>query len=187
MFFKKAKSLQLKVCLTASWRFTHNFINEYFSEESPPKKRRIEAAQVIKLSQPEEKTESEPATSKEPDEIVPTESKEESKETATTSTTTVLAQPSILVASRNDLIKDIESHIEIIYECLDELNESGSSSMLNKTPSIEPMSISSENSSIDTENTVKDATETGDEKANDSLTAPDESKSDQSLEQFRIK
>lgn len=34
------------------------------------------------------------------------------------------APASTVLSSRSDLIKDIESHIEIIYECLDELNES---------------------------------------------------------------
>lgn len=38
----------------------------------------------------------------------------------------------LLSSTRNDLIKDIESHIEIIYECLDELNDTGSTSSTNK-------------------------------------------------------
>lgn len=148
---------------------------------------------MIKLSQStEEKSETEQPVSKEPeiDEIVPTTSKEELKggdveeskevKATTSSTASVLAPPLILAATRNDLIKDIESHIEIIYECLDELNESGSSSTLNRTTSSnEPISISSETSSLDTDNTVKDATEMDGEKANDSTTAPEESKNEQ--------
>lgn len=145
---------------------------------------------MIKPSQSiDDKTESEQSVSKEPekDETVPTTSKEEpkgeaeeSKEVDKAATTTpALAPPSILAASRNDLIKDIESHIEIIYECLDELNESASSSTLNKTSSNEPISISSETSSLETDNTVRDATETNDEKANESTTTPDESKNEQ--------
>lgn len=143
---------------------------------------------MIKASQPaEEKTETDqPPASKESNEVTPTESKEElkcdddeskevNKSATTSSAAPVLAPPSILAASRNDLIKDIESHIEIIYECLDELNESGSSSMLNKTSSNEPISISSETSTLDTENTVKEATATDGDKADESIATTDES------------
>lgn len=49
-------------------------------------------------------------------------------------TTSAIDHSLLLTTTRNDLIKDIESHIEIIYECLDELNDTGSTSSANKTP-----------------------------------------------------
>lgn len=87
---------------------------------------------------------------------------------------------SVLTLTKNDLIKDIESHIEIIYECLDELNESvnatGSSSSQNKTASSEPPTPS-EISSQDSEKTVKEMTEVDGETSNDHA-AQNESKNE---------
>lgn len=148
------------------------------SEESPPKKRKIdEATQMNKNNQAtEEKIETEPAVTEEAtEEKVSTEPKEEAKseielkesETAKTSSVTPSASGSstALTASRNDLIKDIESHIEIIYECLDELNETGTSSSVNKTSSNEIITISSETSSQEADKSLTEATENDGETA----------------------
>lgn len=132
------------------------FIRIFLAEESPPKKRKLEAPPSKTNQTVEEKDEAEAANKIETKDEKPlTEPSDETKvesdaKEATTSTATVATTAS----SRNDLIKDIESHIEIIYECLDELNEtainttgSGSTSM-SKTTSSELM-VSSEASSHD--------------------------------------
>lgn len=82
----------------------------------------------------------------------------EPKENERAATTSACIEPSLLLSSsRNDLIKDIESHIEIIYECLDDLNDTGSTSSVNKTQSSEAIiSISSE---TDLEKTLNDSIE----------------------------
>lgn len=72
-----------------------------------------------------------PADKKEEAKSENPEPKDDDKPPATTST---VDHSLLLTTTRNDLIKDIESHIEIIYECLDELNDTGSTSSTNKTP-----------------------------------------------------
>lgn len=168
--------------------------NQSSSEESPPKKRRIDAAQVNKTHQVvEEKTDSPdepPTTTDAKDETTLVEAKEEVKSegelkenlpekpaATTTITPTAACSSSALVSTRNDLIKDIESHIEIIYECLDELNESGSTSSANKTVSIEPISATTETSSQEGDKPVKETTENSETKATDPP-AQDESKNE---------
>lgn len=61
----------------------------------------------------------------------------EPKDDEKPATTSAMDHSLLLTSTRNDLIKDIESHIEIIYECLDELNDTGSTSSTNKTPAAE--------------------------------------------------
>lgn len=102
-------------------------------------------------SEPKDEVKAEAESAKEPEKIASTSSASDS---------------SPLVSTRNDLIKDIESHIEIIYECLDELNDTGTSSTLNKTAPIE-LTTSSEASSQEADKTVKEMTEIDGEKAND--------------------
>lgn len=162
--------------------------NHSSSEESPPKKRRIDATQLNKTNQViEEKSETPaepPTTSEEKDEKVPLEVKEEVKIEAevkesekaaavavTTSLTSVTtSSTSTLVSTRNDLIKDIESHIEIIYECLDELNESGSTSSVNKAAGSE---------TTDPSDTLNQEAPSEDSEAKPSdTTAQDESRND---------
>lgn len=103
--------------------------------------------------------------------------KEPEKVASTSTAPPVVSEPSTLVSTRNDLIKDIESHIEIIYECLDELNDTGTSSTLNKTAPNELTTVASDASSQEAEKTVKETTENDGEKAND-LPAHDESKNE---------
>lgn len=105
------------------------------------------------------------------------------KEAATTSTAPAAGPSVTLTSTRNDLIKDIESHIEIIYECLDELNETamnttGSGVSLNKTTSNELITISSETSSQETEKTLNETIENDDAKSGNDTTAQDESKNE---------
>ena len=161
------------------------------SEESPPKKRKLdEGTQINKSNQAnEEKIEIEPVMTEETsEEKVSTDPKEEAKsesesketETAKASSVTPSASGSstTLTTSRNDLIKDIESHIEIIYECLDELNETGPSSSANKTSSNEIITISSEASSHEADKSLTEATENDCESVNDPPPAHDESKNE---------
>lgn len=128
--------------------------------------------------EPDSPTKTEPVEEKEPAAETKEEEKKPEPEPMETdkpivATTPTAAIPStsatdlVLTSSRNELLKDIESHIEIIYECLDELNETGSSSSLNKTISSDVITISSEVSSQETEITVKDATEDGKEQVVD--------------------
>lgn len=156
-------------------------------EESPPKKRKLDAAQVNKNSQAaDEKPEADPTINEDTKkEKVVTELKDEAKseseskepEKAKTASTSASGSNTALTASRNDLIKDIESHIEIIYECLDELNETGPSSSANKTASNEVITLSSETSSQEAEKSFTETTENDGETANDPQ-AHDESKNE---------
>lgn len=77
-----------------------------------------------------------------------------------------LANTSSLDSSRNELIKDIESHIEIIYECLDELSESTSSA--NQTTSdVSPMKCESVEPSTSAESTENQEKTANDKPEND--------------------
>lgn len=119
------------------------------------------------VSEPKEDVKSESEAAKEPEKVA-----------STSTAPPVVSEPSTLVSTRNDLIKDIESHIEIIYECLDELNDTGTSSSLNKTAPNELTTIASDASdasSQEMEKTVEETTENDGEIAND-LPAHDESK-----------
>jgi hypothetical protein len=142
------------------------------SEESPPKKRKIDVEPLSNTNQSEdEKMEPESSTKPDESEEKPsTELKEDDKseneskepEKPIVAVTPPAPGPSnALITSRNDLIKDIESHIEIIYECLDELNETGASSSLNKTTSSEIITLSSETSSQEADKTVNETTDDG--------------------------
>ena len=160
-------------------------------EESPPKKRKIDSSQAnrfIVVSEDEEKIEVDQSNSKAADEKTPTESKDDKtidtaeskdqeKPAASSST---LPASSALGSIKIDLIKDIESHIEIIYECLDELNEtinaSGSNSSQNKAAPSEKLA-SSEAASQEPENAVKESTEVDSEKSDDHA-AQNESKNE---------
>lgn len=118
------------------------------------------------VAEPKDEQNNEISEAKEPEKLATS--------SAASSATTVLTTTKI------DLIKDIESHIEIIYECLDELNETvnatGSSSSQNKTALIEiPASL--ELSSQEAEKTVKETTEIDGETSNDHA-AQNESKNE---------
>lgn len=120
------------------------------------------------------------------DEKVPSEPKQEAKNesesakdpekiASTSSAPPVVSEISALVSTRNDLIKDIESHIEIIYECLDELNDTGTSSA--QKAALSEQMVVSEASSQEAEKTVKETIENDGEKVKD-LPAHDESKNE---------
>lgn len=160
-----------------------------FAEESPPKKRKIDAAQVNNTNQSgDEKMEPEsPAKLEEVEEKPSTESKEEEKsenESKEAEKPAEIATPpapgpsSTLASSRNDLIKDIESHIEIIYECLDELNDTGASSSLNKTSSSDVITLSSETSSQEADKTVNETTKEDGGTSREQPPAQEESKTE---------
>lgn len=175
---QKSKDFEIEGKINHHWQ-VKLLISESFTEESPPKKRKIDSNVVQPNNAspvPEEKAETEPPMSSEEkkEEEIATESKEEPKseneemkdaEKPATASTAPSASTSILTTSRNDLIKDIESHIEIIYECLDELNDAGLGSSLNKTTSSEATPPTSETPSQDTEKAVKEAAENDGETA----------------------
>lgn len=161
-----------------------------FSEEIPPKKRKLDAGQGNKsnsVSEDKADVEESGNGSKEtPDEAVATESKDEGKSDNEESKESEKTKPapnvpstssSNVTSSRSDLIKDIESHIEIIYECLDELNETGSSSSANKTTSNDIITLSSETSSQEADKSLIEGTENDGEMTNDPP-AHDESKNE---------
>lgn len=142
-----------------------NKTNFYFStEESPPKKRRLDSGPISKGNASiEESKETEPSCSKD---VIEDKATEEAKEEArnenelkeidknatTSAAPPVSAPPSAITSTRSDLIKDIESHIEIIYECLDELNETAvNTSGSSKTACSEPANPSSDKSAQDME------------------------------------
>ena len=172
-------------------QFWHFFRS--LSEESPPKKRRLDGLVVVQvnksnLSTVEEKPEAEhstadkdkseekaPENSKEKPENEKSESMDEEKPPAATST----LDNSLLSSSRNDLIKDIESHIEIIYECLDELNETGSTSSTNKTTATnDVITISSETSSQENDKSLNETQSEKEEEKPEKSAAQDESKNE---------
>lgn len=158
-------------------------------EESPPKKRKLDAAQVNKNSQAvDEKPEAEATASNDTIEEKPasevkdetnaeTESKESEKSKTIPTGSLASGSNTALPSSRSDLIKDIESHIEIIYECLDELNETGSSSSVSKAASNDIITISSEASSQEAERSLTESTTNEGETAIDPP-AHDESKNE---------
>ena len=130
----------------------------------------------------------EQSNSKPADEKTPTESKDDKAVDASESkdqekpaaSSSILPASSALGSIKIDLIKDIESHIEIIYECLDELNEtinaSGSNSSQNKAASSEVVATS-ETASQESDNIVKESTEVDGEKSDDHA-AQNESKNE---------
>jgi hypothetical protein len=172
---QKSKEFAAEGMVTRKYSFLADLIIISSTEESPPKKRKIDAVQEVKannVNQPEdEKMEPDsPTKSDETEEKPPTEPKEvekienESKEAekqAPVVTSSAPGSSNALTSTRSDLIKDIESHIEIIYECLDELNETGATSALNKTSSSDVITLSSETSSQDADKTVNEATDDG--------------------------
>lgn len=172
---QKSKEFAAEGMVTRKYSFLADLIIISSTEESPPKKRKIDAVQEVKannVNQPEdEKMEPDsPTKSDEAEEKPPTEPKEvekienESKEAekqAPVVTSSAPGSSNALTSTRSDLIKDIESHIEIIYECLDELNETGATSALNKTSSSDVITLSSETSSQDADKTVNEATDDG--------------------------
>lgn len=114
------------------YEFHVTFWQFHSLEESPPKKRRLDSCSSGKVIT-EEKMQIEEIGSKEViTENAEDEPKEEAKidnepkeiEKKASTSSAPPAPTSTILSSRSDLIKDIESHIEIIYECLDELNES---------------------------------------------------------------
>jgi hypothetical protein len=144
------------------------------TEESPPKKRKIDSTQVNKSSSgDEEKIEvDQPPTKPENDETSPTEPKDDQTPDATElkehekPSTSAAAAPNPALTSTIDLIKDIESHIEIIYECLDELNETvnAASSSQNKSSSGELLATSDVSSQESETKTVTEPPEADDDK-----------------------
>jgi ubiquitin carboxyl-terminal hydrolase 34 len=121
-----------------------------------PEDEKMEADSPTKTEEAEEK----PPTEPKEDEKSENESKDAEKQSPVV-TPPAPGPSNSLTSTRNDLIKDIESHIEIIYECLDELNETGASSSLNKTSSSDVITISSETSSQDVEKTVNEVADDG--------------------------
>jgi len=187
--FPKSSKENLKRSLQSVLQKSKEFA---FEEESPPKRRKLDATQANKSSQgADEKLETEETASKDTTEDKEMEepnadeakSESESKETekAKASSAAPIASGSNLplTSSRNDLIKDIESHIEIIYECLDELNETGPSSSVSKTASNEIITLSSsqETESQEADKSLTESVMNDGETANDPP-AQDESRND---------
>jgi hypothetical protein len=137
-----------------------------FAEESPPKKQRLDVSsppppqpsqplsdtESIKCSESDDKSSGTGANENKCDE-------EELKETPAAAAVALEQQPSTssssaesaVYSSRNDLIRDIESHIEIIFECFD-LDDSVSSSAATSRPA--------ENSSADSSTEIVTSSET---------------------------
>jgi hypothetical protein len=88
------------------------------------------------------------------------------KEHEKPSTSSAAAPNPALTSTKIDLIKDIESHIEIIYECLDELNETvnAASSSQNKSSSGELPATSDVSSQESETKTVTEPPEADDDK-----------------------
>lgn len=157
-------------------------MKQLFLEESPPKKRRIDTPQLnTSSSTAEEKADAEMSTDENGDKT-PADKKEEAKienpepkDDEKLATTSTMDHSLLLTSTRNELIKDIESHIEIIYECLDELNDAGSTSSTNKTPAADTVT---EAPGPETEKNEGESEKTEEAADADESAAPKESKNE---------
>lgn len=159
---------------------------EFPLEESPPKKRRLDTPQLNSSSSAtEEKAEADMSTDENGDKT-PADKKEEAKtenpepkdDEKTPATTSATDHSLLLTSTRNDLIKDIESHIEIIYECLDELNDTGSTSSTSKTPAPDAVTPAQEPPATETEKNDGEPEKTEEVVNDDESAAPKESKNE---------
>ncbi|CRK95387.1 CLUMA_CG008902, isoform A [Clunio marinus] len=180
--FPKSSKESLKRSLQCVLQKSKEFAVE---EESPPKKRKIDGAPCSKnvdksiSTSTDEKNEQ--VTNASNDNMKIEESSNEcekgTKENENSATTS-------LAQTKAQTTNDIESHIEIIYECLDELNEASvnttgsNSTSSNKTITNDTILISSETSSQENIETANESAEIGDVKSNDPTAAQNESKNE---------